>query len=267
MPAGSPRGATARAGTYAIALDGADGARTRIWDLTRSEWRGRPGVDQDGRRLARVLADRSETSQRFFASAASQWDRLREELFGRDVFFHALLGLLPATWHVADLGCGTGSTVRLLAQSVEQVIGVDGSDDMLANARVRTAGQGNVDLRRGSLEALPIDSESLDAATMMLVLHHLPAPALALAEAARVLKPGGRLLIVDMAPHEHEEYRQQMGHVWLGFSDEQMRRLMDGAGLELARIAQLPATTDAKGPALFSATATRPRLGVVPRSP
>jgi ubiquinone/menaquinone biosynthesis C-methylase UbiE/DNA-binding transcriptional ArsR family regulator len=245
---------------YAIALEGPRGARTQIWELTRAEWRGRAGVDQDARRLATVLAERSETSQRFFASAAGEWDRLREELFGRDVSFHALLGLLPETWIVGDLGCGTGGTVVLLARSVRQVIGVDASEEMLAAARRRSSALTNVVLRPGSLEALPIESASLDAATMMLVLHHLPAPGLALAEAARVLRPGGRLLIVDMAPHEHEEYRQEMGHVWLGFSDDQMRRLVEGAGLDVLRIDQLPATTDSKGPALFSATATRSYL-------
>jgi ubiquinone/menaquinone biosynthesis C-methylase UbiE/DNA-binding transcriptional ArsR family regulator len=239
---------------YAISLDG---ARTQIWELTRAEWQGRPGVEQDARRLAHVLAGRSETSQRFFASAAGEWDRLREELFGHDVSFHALLGLLPDTWTVGDLGCGTGGTVSLLARSVRQVVGVDASEEMLATARRRTSGLPNVDLRRGSLENVPLESAFLDAATMMLVLHHLPAPGLALAEAARVLKPGGRLLIVDMAPHEHEEYRQQMGHVWLGFSEDQMRKLVEGAGLNLARIDQLPASTDTKGPTLFSAVATR----------
>ena len=84
---------------------------------------------------------------------------------------------------------------------------------------IASRGFDNVELRQGTLEALPIERETLDAAVMMLVLHHLPSPGPVLAEAARVLKPGGRLLIVDMAPHEHEEYRQQMGHVWLGFSE------------------------------------------------
>ena len=247
---------------YAIALDGAQGPRTRIWELTRAEWHGRPAVDQDKRRLTRVLAERSETSQRFFASAATEWDRLREELFGREVSFHALLSLLPEHWIVADLGCGTGATVGLLAGAVRQVIGVDASDEMLSTARRRTIALPNVELRHGSLEALPIEDGALDAATMMLVLHHLPAPALALAEAARVLKPGGRLLIVDMAPHDHEEYRQQMGHVWLGFSDDQMRKLIQAADLDVVRIAQQPASTDARGPALFAAVGQKG--GVVP---
>src|SRR5258707_1113085 len=82
------------------------------------------------------------------------------------------------------------------------------------------------------LKALPIDDARLDAATLMLVLHHVPEPERALAELARVLKPGGRAMIVDMLPHERENYRQQMGHVWLGFSDEHMRRLLTECGFE-----------------------------------
>jgi ArsR family transcriptional regulator len=129
---------------------------------------------------------------------------------------------------------------------------------MLAAARARIAGAPNVDLRRGTLESLPVEDGTLDAAVMMLVLHHLPAPVPALIEARRVLKPGGRLLIVDMAPHEHEEYRQQMGHVWLGFSDEHMRRLLDQAGFVHAQLVRLAPATEAKGPTLFTATARKP---------
>jgi SAM-dependent methyltransferase len=112
-------------------------------------------------------------------------------------------------------------------------------------------------VRRGSLEALPLADGVLDAAVMMLVLHHIPAPGLVLAEALRVLKPGGRLLVVDMAPHDREEYRQQMGHVWLGFADDQLRRLFDHAGFVSSHVVALAPDTDAKGPALFAATATK----------
>jgi ArsR family transcriptional regulator len=114
-----------------------------------------------------------------------------------------------------------------------------------------------IELRRGSLEALPIDAGSVDAATFVLVLHHLPAPAEALAEAHRVLKPGGRVLIVDMAPHEREEYRQRMGHVWLGFSDAHVRRMLEQSGFVDVHYHSLPATTEAKGPALFAASAAK----------
>lgn len=238
---------------YARTRHAGDSAYEQIWQLTRTQLAGRPDAEQDARRLSRVLTDRSEASARFFATTGGAWDALRDDLFGTHFAWQALLGLLPPTWTVGDLGCGTGAVLAALAPHVHSVVGVDGSDEMLGSARARVDGLDNVELRRGTLEALPLASETLDAAVMMLVLHHLPAPALALAEAARVLKPGGRLLLVDMAPHEREDYRQQMGHVWLGFSGAQITRLLGQAGLSPARVFPLVPTADAKGPVLFAA--------------
>lgn len=242
---------------YYVLASGNDDARRQIWALTRAQLAGRAGIEQDDRRLLSVLSGRGRTSQVFFATAAGEWDRLRRELFGSDCHLQALVNLLPDTWTVGDLGCGTGTLLPVLSAAVGQVIGVDGSDEMLAAARARTEQLPNVELRAGPLESLPIDDGQLDAAVMMLVLHHLPSPVGALTEARRVLKPGGRLLIVDMAPHEHEEYRQQMGHVWLGFSREQLQRLAEQSGLELRRMNELVPVTDARGPSLFAATAVR----------
>jgi ubiquinone/menaquinone biosynthesis C-methylase UbiE/DNA-binding transcriptional ArsR family regulator len=242
---------------YALALDGVEGPRTRIWEITRGQVAGRTGADQDERRLARALAGRREASQQFFATSAGQWDRLRDELFGREFVPDALLGLLPPDWIIGDLGCGTGALLPALAPHVARVIGVDASEEMLAAARGRVVGLANVELRVGTLEALPVDTASLDAVTLMLVMHHVPSPGIALAEAARVLKPGGRLLLVDMTPHEREEYRQRMGHVWLGFSEDQMHRLLAQAGFDRISIRAVPPSPDAKGPDLFAASATK----------
>jgi ArsR family transcriptional regulator len=115
----------------------------------------------------------------------------------------------------------------------------------------------NVDVRRGELEALPIQDDALDAATLLLVLHHLPDPAAALTEAARVLRPGGRLLICDMLPHDRETYRQQMGHVWLGFGEDALKKLLAAAGFDRVRMTALPTDADAKGPALFVARGSK----------
>jgi ubiquinone/menaquinone biosynthesis C-methylase UbiE len=155
---------------------------------------------------------------------------------------------------VGDLGCGTGQVSGALAPFVTRVIGVDSSAAMLQAARKRLQEYRNVELRRGELETLPIDDNLLDAATVMLVLHHVPEPVRALTEVARTLKPGGRLILVDMLPHDRENYRQQMGHVWLGFAEENTGRMLSESGFERTRVVPLPADPKSKGPALFVAT-------------
>jgi ubiquinone/menaquinone biosynthesis C-methylase UbiE len=242
---------------YALALDDRGPTTRRLWSLLREQLGSTPGADQDARRLKGVLARRQSKSEEFFESAAGQWDKLREDLFGAASHLQALPALLDDYWVVGDLGCGTGQVAGALAPFVARVIAVDRSGEMLQAARRLVRGLRNVDVRRGDLEALPIQDNELDAATLMLVLHHVPDPAAALAEAARVLKPDGRLMIADMLPHDHEEYRQQMGHVWLGFSEEQMARLLEGAGFTGVRYTPLPPAADAKGPALFVAGASR----------
>ena len=242
---------------YTLSLDEREPAARRLWLLLREQVSVTPGADQDARRLKGVLGRRQSKSQEFFASVAGQWDKLRQELFGRSSHLQALPGLFDGNWIVADLGCGTGQVAAAIAPFVGRVIAVDRSSDMLETARRRLKDFTNVDVRRGDLEALPLQDQELDVATFVLVLHHLPDPAAALAEAARTLKPDGRLLICDMLPHDHEEYRHQMGHVWLGFSEDQLRRLLATAGFSQARLASLPSDPDAKGPALFVCSARR----------
>jgi ArsR family transcriptional regulator len=130
---------------------------------------------------------------------------------------------------------------------------------MLQAAKKRLQPFDNVDLRRGDLEALPIDEAQLDAATLMLVLHHVTEPARALAEVARVLKPGGRLILVDMLPHDREHYRQQMGHVWMGFSEGTASRMLATPASRTCAWCPLAPDAKVKGPGLFVATSTKPR--------
>lgn len=242
---------------YSLTVDDRGAPTKRLWSLLREQVSATAGADQDARRLKGALARRQTKSQEFFESAAGQWDKLREELFGGASHLLALPGLLDDRWVVGDLGCGTGQVAAALAPFVARVVAVDRSGDMLQVARRRLRDAPNAEVRRGELEALPIADGELDAATLLLVLHHLPDPAAALIEAARALKPGGRLLLADMLPHDREEYRQQMGHVWLGFGDEQVQRLLSAAGFSRIRILPLPAHADAMGPALFVATAVR----------
>jgi ArsR family transcriptional regulator len=236
-----------------------DSAARRLWLLVREQVGASPTAAQDQRRLQAALAERRTKSQEFFTSSAGQWDRVRDELFGDRFHLAALAAFAQSDWTVGDLGCGTGQVSAALAPFVARVISVDGSAAMLQAARKRLHAFDNIDLRRGDLEALPIDDGRLDAATLMLVLHHVPEPERALADVARVLKPQGRAIIVDMLPHDRESYRQQMGHVWLGFSDEHVRRMFQEAGFEKVRVVAIPPDPRAKGPGLFVASATTPR--------
>jgi ubiquinone/menaquinone biosynthesis C-methylase UbiE/DNA-binding transcriptional ArsR family regulator len=239
---------------YTMTRQELDAPARRLWSLVRDQVGPSPAGSQDQRRLQATLADRRSKSQEFFSSSAGQWDRLRDELYGERFHLGALAALAQRSWVMGDLGCGTGETSATLAPFVSRIIAVDASAAMLQAARKRLQPFDNVDLRRGDLEALPIDDERLDAATLMLVLHYVPEPERALAEVTRVLKPGGRIILVDMLPHDRDSYRQQMGHVWLGFSEEQMTRLLVDAGFDRTRIVPLVPDARAKGPALFVAT-------------
>ena len=242
---------------YGMATEELDPGARQLWPVIRDQVGATPGADQDERRLQSVLQRRREKSRAFFSSASGQWDRLRNDLFGERVHLLALLSLLDERLVVGDLGCGTGQLSEALAPHVARVIAVDGSPEMLQAARARLQSRQNVDVRDGALESLPLDAASLDVAIASLVLHHQPDPARVLAEVARVLKPGGRVLVVDMLPHERADYQQQMGHVWLGFPDETLRRYLGAAGFSDIRIQPLAADADAQGPALFAATARK----------
>jgi ArsR family transcriptional regulator len=242
---------------YSVTLDELDPGARKLWPLIREQMSRGIAAEQDERRLKGVLARRRSKSEEFFSSASGRWDHLREEMFGRSFHLQALVALLDPSLTIGDLGCGTGQISALLAPHVARVIGVDGSPDMLQAARNRLDGSTAVEFRLGSLEALPIDDGELDATVMALVLHHVPEPARALAENARVLKPGGRALIIDMLPHDRAEYQQQMGHVWLGFPEKQIGKLLAGAGFTAVRVHALPVDPEAKGPALFVAVGTK----------
>jgi len=249
---------------YHLTLDELEGSARELWTLAGKEIGSTSTAIQDRKRLGGVLAKRQSRTREFFDTAAGQWDRMRDGLFGHTFHLFALLSLLDRDSVVVDLGCGTGAVAEALAPCVRQVIAVDESDAMLEAARDRLKRWGNVDLRQGTLEALPVPDGEADLATLILVLHHLPSPEAAIAEEVRVLKPGGRLVLVDMLPHDRSEYRQEMGHLHLGFSETQVEDYLHQAGLTEVRIRTLEPETEAKGPVLFTATAIRPATGREP---
>ena len=242
---------------YRMPADRLDADARQLWQLVRGQVAALAAAEQDTQRLRSVLAQRSTRSREFFSSAAGEWDRLRAELFGRRADLAGLLGLMDEAWTVGDLGCGTGQVTQSLAPFVRRVIAIDSSPAMLDAARARLAGRENVEIREGELESLPIADGELDAAIAFLVLHYVAEPGEALAQAARALRPGGRLLVVDMMPHDREEYRATMGHVWQGFEAARMEGWMAEAGLGGFRYVPLPPDPAAKGPGLFAASARK----------
>lgn len=234
-----------------------EGTARRLWHVVRDDLATRPEAEQDEARARRVLSLRRTRSQEFFSTAAGQWDALREELFGARAGLGGLLALLPDDVVVGDLGCGTGVVALELARYAGRVVAVDESKAMLSAARRRLSGHDNVELRSGALEALPVADAELDAAVLSLVLHYVAEPALALAEAHRALRPGGRLVVVDMAAHNRAEYREQMGHMWQGFTEPQLRGWLEEAGFTGVRWQALDPEARARGPLLFAVSATK----------
>jgi SAM-dependent methyltransferase len=241
-------------------------AAERLWTVVRDDLLQGDAAEHDRARLAGVLAQRQSKSREFFAASAVSWDAVRTELFGVASEF-GLFGLLDDAWVLGDLGAGTGRLSEQLAPYVAKVIAVDASPQMLAAARQRLDSVSNVEVRQGDLEALPIAAESLDAAMLSLVLHYTAEPARVFGETFRVLRAGGRAVVVDMLPHERVEYRQQMGHVWLGFSEQQMRDWLRESGFERIQFHRLPADPAAKGPTLFAVSARKPERSAPVVSP
>lgn len=229
----------------------------RLWQAVRDALVGAE-FEQDATRALDLVARRRSRSQEYFSTAATEWDSVRAELFGAEPELRALPALIHPASTVADLGCGTGQLAAMLAPFVRRVIGVDESADMLAGARRRLGQHGNVELLEGRLESVPVEDGSVDIAILSLVLHYVAAPDVALREAARILRSVGRVMIVDMLPHGRDEYREQMGHVWQGFSRAQMEAWFRACGLNPVGWHALPPAPEAKGPLLFVATARKP---------
>ncbi|MBX3175045.1 MAG: metalloregulator ArsR/SmtB family transcription factor [Gemmatimonadaceae bacterium] len=239
---------------YRLDLKALDASARKLWAAVREDAEDLPSAARDAQRVKGVLAERHTRSQQFFASSAAQWDKMRAELFGTRSELFALVGLLDADAVVGDLGCGAGQLTEVIAPFVRRVIAVDESPAMLKAARARLAALKNVELRSGSIEELPVDDAALDVAVLSLVLHYVTEPVAVLTGIRRALKPkGGRLLLVDMLPHDRAEYRQTMGHVWLGFDAEQVQQWGREAGFASVRVHPIPSATAAKGPSLFSA--------------
>lgn len=241
---------------YRMVLDELEPAARRLWVVAREQTVAWATARQDEARLRQLLLDKQTDSQAFFAGAAARWDKLRDELYGRVFSTSAMLSLLPIDWKVADLACGTGQAAAEIARFVKQVIAVDNSAAMLKAARRRTAELSNVELRRGDLEALPIESTSCDAALLLLALTYVADPAAVVREMSRILRPGGKAVIVDLLPHDREDFRIEMGQARRGLEPEELQQIVREAGFSGVTSGPLPPEPTVKGPALFLVAAS-----------
>jgi ubiquinone/menaquinone biosynthesis C-methylase UbiE/DNA-binding transcriptional ArsR family regulator len=199
---------------------------------------GDPVIAADRARLAEVRSARAEQAQKYFADHAPVWNETRRlhapEAEVEAAILDAALEGAPRFRRLLDIGCGAGRMLELLAPQAEAATGVDLSAAMLgvARARVEQAGLRNVQLRQGDMYALPVERDSIDLAVVHQVLHYLDNPARALREAARALSPGGRLIVVDFAPHHCEMLREKHEHRRLGFAADEVADYLRQAGLK-----------------------------------
>ena len=223
----------------------ADAERTGPLLTLMREWtdQASAGVfEQDSARLDAVRADRAEAAQRYFASHAEVWDSIRSLHVSEVEVERAIERALDRRnlGTLVDIGTGTGRMIELFGPRAQEAIGIDRSSEMLRLARVKLELAGvRASLRQGDMYALPLGDCTADCIIIHQVLHYAHAPSDAIAEAARVLAPGGTLLVVDFASHEREELRTRDAHLRLGFADEMMDGWFKSAGLTIDHVEHL----------------------------
>ena len=194
-----------------------------------------PWLAADAARLTAINAERSAEAASYFAAHAAEWDRLRGLHVATQAVDEAILRAIGdhRVGRLVDIGTGTGTMLHLLADRADTMIGIDRSPDMLRFGRARLLQDriAKAELRQGDMNALDLPTGSADTVVLHQVLHYAPRPASVIAEAARILKPNGKLIVVDVAPHDREDLRREHAHARLGFGDEEV--------LEYLRAAQL----------------------------
>lgn len=230
-----------------------------LWQTAREQLKAWPELEHDQRRLTQLLTEKASDTKSFFAGAAAEWDRLRSELYGDTFTNCALLSLIPPDYRVADLACGTGTAAAALAPHLTggSVTALDNSPQMLAAAKARCGSLANVRVQEGELTQLPLESGGYDAALLLLALTYLPHPDRAIAEASRILKPGGVLVLVDLMPHARDDFRRKLNQLHPGLSTQELAGWFAAASLKQQSLAPLPSPPNAKAPTLFLAVARR----------
>lgn len=221
----------------ALAEDPAHEPLLAAIDKASGDW-----TAEDAARLAAVRAERTAAAERYFAAHADDWDAIRSLYVSEHQVEAAMAQMLGGhpVGRLVDLGTGTGRMLELFGAAAARAIGVDRSPEMLRLARAKLAeAVPAAELRQGDLTALPLPDGAADTVILHQVLHFVPQPGAALAEAARLVADGGRMLIADFAPHEREELRSSDAHQRLGFSDRQIETWLAAAGLNLNAVKEL----------------------------
>jgi len=225
---------------HRLKSDGAGSAARKIVALLPMD---DPVRVEDAQRLEEIGRARAQAAEAYFAKFAPEWDRLRQLDVDEADVADAVRTLLPMTpsQRLLDLGTGTGRMLQVLGPDVGEAWGIDVSHEMLAVARanLKRWGLENCQLRQADILSLPLAYGTFDAVVVHQVLHFLERPWAALAEAARLLVPGGRLLVVDLAPHDMEDLRDNHAHRRLGFSDAEVREWLADQGLTCETIRHL----------------------------
>ncbi|MGB0620882.1 MAG: ArsR/SmtB family transcription factor [Myxococcota bacterium] len=250
---------------YRLALP-EDGPWADAWALSRNAFAGDPTAERDDTLLRQALAARKAralSGRSFFDEVGPEWDALRT-VFGDELLrARATATLVPPRLRVADIGTGTGILALELAALGLDVVGLDQSEGMLDAARDKAgeldpATPGRVEFRQGDAHALPLEDASVDAAFAHMVLHSLAEPSRAIAEMARVVRPGGQVVLVDFLLHDHKWMEQELGLLWLGFDAAQLRAWIEAAGLEAPLLQEYASEATRDLPASFVASARKP---------
>jgi SAM-dependent methyltransferase len=207
------------------------------WCKEQTDWRALAAAVEE------ILEWRRSQSRLFFATVGQDWSTLLGHFIDQGEFIQALKALMDGVDILADLGCGPGFVLRELSSVVDHLIGVDYSDKMLQHARdnlrdLRASGQ--VDLRLGAIEHLPLRDGEVDAVLINLVLHHIAEPHGIFSEVNRVLKPGGSVIIIDFKKHENESFREEMADIWLGFETKDLSIWLKNAGFKDIHVGFFP---------------------------
>ncbi|MFP8880994.1 MAG: metalloregulator ArsR/SmtB family transcription factor [Myxococcota bacterium] len=234
---------------------------SQTWALVKDNLQGDATAERDAAALVRVMESRAARTRSFFDSVGPEWDALRKVFNDDALRARAVSRLIDPGLTVADIGTGTGILAIELARLGVSVVAIDHSARMLDAARAKISAEPGleIDLRHGEANALPLRDGEVDAALAHMVLHYLPSPGEAIAEMARIVRPGGRVIVVDFVSHQNEWMRQELGVTWLGFSADEVAGWFEEIGLvDYNRHEHEGLSSGRDLPATFIASARRP---------